>query len=82
MNIPAFSFLIHISRDREMVSRKAHNLKNLVRFQVPQQEKIETSRIKYWMFLFLRNLVDEVGTKIRKYNRYIYIPNFTNKTFP
>jgi hypothetical protein len=34
------------------------------------------------MFLFLRNLVDEVGTKIRKYNRYIYIPNFTNKTFP
>ncbi len=29
--------VVIISRDREMVSRKAHNLKTVVRFDLPQQ---------------------------------------------
>ena len=29
-----------ISRDREAVSREAHNLQSLVQFQLPQQEQV------------------------------------------
>ena len=42
---------IYISRDREMVSRKAHNLKILVQFQVPQPRKENLLKFSTWRSL-------------------------------
>ena len=42
-----------------MVSRKAHNLKNLVRFQVPQQEKNQW--FNHWFLIFYQNCAIALG---------------------
>ena len=63
-----------------MVSRKAHNLKTVVRFDLPQQVKNKEKEQHYVaLFLCLREVVNNVRTDIKNHKGYVYIPDLRVK---
>lgn len=63
-----------VSRGGAAAARRAHNPEVVGSNPTPATMEILGRLVRPEIFIFMKGLVDDVGTAIREYKGYIYIP--------